>query len=195
MDTPAIASLDIFAQISGRSVPLTLGLFPDDRLPKRLLNLPIFKIGTMNTCANRMNSSSAVSKYGLNRTGTWMRVETLSWSASHQFHHLRLLSKQTSRNWTNRYGRIFPIAATVRSVGCHEYYGARSNDKPLWNVLSPTQGGDPASLYPNLESIRFKVFSENGADVVARLPSGLQQRWVQAQAPQYQRQWQPGGGL
>jgi len=186
MDTPAIASLDIFAQISGGDVARALGLlFPDGRLPKRLFSNPsIFRIGTRNIGSKRMEltigsfnirfESDRYSSLGQNVVVACLPLVPPS---------VTVLQADFSELDQEVWREFFRSHTGVRSIGCYKHYSTGSDYKPLWEALSPAEEGDSV-LCQNLESISFKLPSERAeltsllACLRARTSAGFKLRYL-----------------
>lgn len=159
MDIPALASLEISAEISGGDVSQVLNLlFPSDRLPKRLFSdPPVFKIGMRNISGSRMEltigsfnirfESDRYSGVGQNVVAACIPLVPPS---------VTTLQADFSGLDQQMWRDFFRSHPGVRSIGCYQNYTA-SKYKPLWDALLPAQGDDPDVLCPNLESISFKV--------------------------------------
>ena len=159
MDIPAIASLDIIANISDGDATRALGLlFPDDRLPKRLFSdPPVFKIGPRNT-------RREMPYMGFNIGSFKIQFESDRYSNLGQNAFVACIPLVPSSVTTLQadfsefdqqvWREFFRLHPEVRSIGC---YDTGVQYKSLWEALSPVRGGDPVILCPGLESIHLKV--------------------------------------
>lgn len=177
LDTPAITSLDILAQIPNGNVSHVLDLFfPDDRLPKKLFSTPqVFKIGARNIGAKKMELTvggfsiqfESNAYHGVGQNVVVACIPLVPPSVTFLQVDFPELDKQV---WID----FFQSHPGIRAIGCWKYFSTGSEYKPLWDALSPDQGEESIVLCQNLESISFKVPSEK-AELTALL-SCLQNR-------------------